>query len=83
MKALGALLALTLKGFVSVFQIRQNKVTLVSSAHISYDETKYTQEGGFGQSQVTSAKETLHSLQPGAWIPDTSGKGTWSKIRRC
>ncbi|KAJ6650894.1 hypothetical protein lerEdw1_002242 [Lerista edwardsae] len=39
--------------------IRQNKVTLMSSAHISYDETKYTQEGGFGQSQVKTVVEYL------------------------
>lgn len=54
---------------MSVFQIQQNKVALVSSAHISYDETKYIQEGGFGQSEVTSAKATLHCQEPGPLAP--------------
>ncbi|XP_066486479.1 integrin alpha-X-like [Tiliqua scincoides] len=45
-------------GFQWLSQIQQKKVTLLSSARISYDETKYTQEGE-RQSQVNTVVEHL------------------------
>lgn len=50
-----------IKGDVSFqwSQIQLNKLTLVSSAQISYDETKYIQKEGFVQSQVHTIVEHI------------------------
>ncbi|XP_062994409.1 integrin alpha-X-like [Elgaria multicarinata webbii] len=40
-------------------QIQQKKITLVSSAKISYDEKKYTEKEGFSQSQVQTVVERI------------------------
>ncbi|XP_053118726.1 integrin alpha-X-like isoform X2 [Hemicordylus capensis] len=62
-------LEFTIKGNISfkwLSQTQQKKVTLVSSAHISYDETKFTQKEGRVQSQ---AETVLEHLEPYNALP--------------
>ncbi|KAM3821222.1 integrin alpha-D-like [Vipera latastei] len=40
-------------------QIQWKKIILVSSAQISYDQKKYTQQGGFSQTQVQTVVELI------------------------
>ncbi|KAM6453497.1 integrin alpha-M-like [Liasis olivaceus] len=47
-------------------QIQQKKVTLVSSAQISYDKNKYKHKEGFVQNQV---KTTVEFLEPYNYLP--------------
>ncbi|XP_063158565.1 integrin alpha-M-like [Candoia aspera] len=48
-------------GFKWFSQTQQKKVTLVSSAQISYDESKYKQKEGFVQNQVKTTVEFLEA----------------------
>ncbi|XP_042329491.1 integrin alpha-M-like [Sceloporus undulatus] len=53
-----------IKGNVSfqwASQIQQNKVTLVSSAKISYDDKKYSQKEGFVQTKVQTVVERIEN----------------------
>ncbi|XP_029142168.1 integrin alpha-X-like [Protobothrops mucrosquamatus] len=48
-------------GFSWLSQTQQKKVTLVSSAQVSYDESKYKQKEGFVQDQVKTTVEFLEA----------------------
>ncbi|XP_070582885.1 integrin alpha-M-like [Erythrolamprus reginae] len=50
----------------SLSQTQQKKVTLVSSAHVSYDERKYKQKERYIQDQV---KTTVEFLEPYNYLP--------------
>ncbi|KAL7977580.1 hypothetical protein Chor_009529, partial [Crotalus horridus] len=51
-------------GFKWLSQTQQKKVTLVSSAQVSYDESKYKQKEGFVQDQVKTTVEFLEAYNP-------------------
>ncbi|KAK9397641.1 integrin alpha-D-like [Crotalus adamanteus] len=51
-------------GFRWLSQTQQKKVTLVSSAQVSYDESKYKQKEGFVQDQVKTTVEFLEAYNP-------------------
>ncbi|XP_061444304.1 integrin alpha-X isoform X2 [Rhineura floridana] len=69
-----------IKGNISfkwVSQTQQKKVTLVSSARISYDEKKYSQKEGFVQSQ---GKTVVEFLEPYNYLPIIIGSSVGGLI---